>query len=56
MTGMHTAKRIAAGEIDAEVAARAMRRIKDCLMRHPAESASRAAADELSALGQDLGI
>ncbi|WP_405179812.1 helix-turn-helix domain-containing protein [Nocardia sp. NBC_01377] len=37
MTGMQAAKRTEPGEIDAEVAARAVRRIKDYLMRHPNE-------------------
>ncbi|MCC3315643.1 helix-turn-helix domain-containing protein [Nocardia africana] len=35
--GMQTAKRTEPGAIDPEVAARAMRRIKDYLMRHPDE-------------------
>ncbi|MFD4406440.1 excisionase family DNA-binding protein [Nocardia sp. NPDC058499] len=37
MTGVHTAKRIAPGAIDADIAARAMRRIRDYLARHPDE-------------------
>ncbi|MEV0033820.1 helix-turn-helix domain-containing protein [Nocardia sp. NPDC050793] len=41
MAGIHAAKRIEPGEIDAEVAARAMRRIKDYLMRHPSEDTVR---------------
>ncbi|MCP2319061.1 DNA binding domain-containing protein, excisionase family [Nocardia amikacinitolerans] len=41
MAGTHIAKRIEPGEIDAEVAARAMRRIKDYLMRHPSEETIR---------------
>ncbi|MEV0340099.1 helix-turn-helix domain-containing protein [Nocardia sp. NPDC050713] len=41
MAGIHAAKRIEPGEIDTEVAARAMRRIKDYLMRHPSEETIR---------------
>ncbi|MFI6171917.1 helix-turn-helix domain-containing protein [Nocardia sp. NPDC051052] len=37
MVNMQAAKRTAPGEIDADVAARAMRRIKDYLMQHPTE-------------------
>ncbi|WP_054815645.1 excisionase family DNA-binding protein [Nocardia arizonensis] len=35
--GLQAAKRSEPGEIDAEIAARAVRRIKDYLMRHPNE-------------------
>ncbi|MBF6374365.1 helix-turn-helix domain-containing protein [Nocardia farcinica] len=37
MSPTHAAKRIEPGTIDAELAARAMRRIKDYLVKHPAE-------------------
>ncbi|MCU1642574.1 MAG: hypothetical protein JWN03_2849 [Nocardia sp.] len=37
MAGMEAVKRSEPGAIDAEMAARAMRRIKDYLMRHPDE-------------------
>ncbi|WP_174186082.1 helix-turn-helix domain-containing protein [Nocardia barduliensis] len=41
MPNIRDAKRAEPGAIDAEVAARAMRRIKDYLMRHPAEQTIR---------------
>ncbi|WP_433661924.1 helix-turn-helix domain-containing protein [Nocardia sp. CA-128927] len=37
MVSMQSAKRTEPGKIDADVAARAMRRIKDYLMQHPTE-------------------
>ncbi|MBF6423399.1 helix-turn-helix domain-containing protein [Nocardia cyriacigeorgica] len=47
MTGVHTAKRIAPGAVDAEIAARAMRRIRDYLAHHPDE--------EVISVGRDVG-
>ena len=47
MTGVHTAKRIEPGALDADVAARAMRRIRDYLAQHPDE-------EEIS-VGREVG-
>lgn len=46
-TGVHPAKRIEPGAVDAQLAARAMRRIRDYLTRHPDE--------EVIAVGREVG-
>ncbi|MEV0360382.1 excisionase family DNA-binding protein [Nocardia sp. NPDC050697] len=46
----HAAKRIEPGEVDAEVAARALRRVRDYLLRHP-ESTDIAVTAEIGSAG-----